>query len=102
MGDHPTGNTYEIRTINDFFQLTPRQREHAAKDLLLWVHYVNAAELASDFTDGAIRITTETNVFRWIDDGEHIATMNMRDHNGNMAGSFKRDHGDEMRGDDDQ
>lgn len=96
--DKPTGQTYELRTVQDFAALTPRQREHAAKDFLLWLRYVTTAEMMGESTEGLVTMTADTSVFRWVDDGEHVATMNMVGPEGKAYGTFTRDHGSEFDG----
>lgn len=97
--DQPTGQTYELRTIEDFLALTPRQREAAAQDLRLHLNYVSVCERMYEQTDGLVAIDFRNpEIFRWVDDGQHITTVNIVGSGDELLGTFTRDHGGEFGG----
>lgn len=80
----PTGNQYEIETINDMLALSDEQFSRMLIDLKHYREICNGMirraremEAALHLPAGSIRVEVG-NSFTWIDDGEHTGTINTK------------------------
>lgn len=82
----PLPLTYELRTVADFMALPPEKMDACLLDFAAWLAmHMKAREIAGQF-----RIATPTDVFAWVDDGKHIATVTLS-HEGEVIASHSHE-----------
>ena len=70
--------TYSIRTVSDFLALPPEKIAACLTDFEAWLQLVHGALAVIKAQPESIRMNTATDVFPWIDDGKHIATLTVQ------------------------
>ncbi len=67
-------DVYEFRTVAELHAIPIDKIDNFCRDLALWLAICKVGEL----TDGATRVTTPLDMFKWIDDGQHNVNLNIK------------------------
>lgn len=70
--------TYALRTVEDFLAIPWDKQDACLIDFAAWLDLVRGAQAVIARQPETIKFRTSPDVFGWIDDGKHIATVTVQ------------------------